>query len=167
MIEPTFCVTHGNPQSIIKWQRRDGAQIQIGIGLNKELGKIIVNAGWVRAEQEGVAHGNPQPLISSHSVLLMAIPSKPLNGPPKIYMKKLPLSISAIGLGFPRRPLLLVSSAVLKIVLLWSGCQSGSPLAAGGRDAARPGRLRVRGRERSHGGRRNTTLGHHSPHCQL
>ncbi len=24
----------------------------------------MVNAGWVRAEQECVAHGNPQPLIS-------------------------------------------------------------------------------------------------------
>jgi hypothetical protein len=30
------CVAHGNPQPLISWQRRDGAQIQVGKGLNKE-----------------------------------------------------------------------------------------------------------------------------------
>ncbi len=28
------CVAHGNCQPLISWQRQDGAQIQVGIGLN-------------------------------------------------------------------------------------------------------------------------------------
>ncbi len=32
------CVAHGNPQPLISWQRRDGAQIQVGIGLYNESG---------------------------------------------------------------------------------------------------------------------------------
>jgi hypothetical protein len=31
-------VAQGNPQPLILWKMRDGAQIQVGIGLNKKSG---------------------------------------------------------------------------------------------------------------------------------
>ncbi len=43
-------IAHGNHQSLIQSQRRDGAQIQVGIGLNKEQGQIMVCADRVKAE---------------------------------------------------------------------------------------------------------------------
>jgi hypothetical protein len=56
-------VALGNPQPLILWQRRDGAQIQVRMGLKLGFARIMIKKVSLEP-QLCVTHGNPQTIIS-------------------------------------------------------------------------------------------------------